>query len=68
MTRRLRSGKGKKGLVLANQHAVCLSTEAPPTDHSYPPENVLPPVLDDIPVPQVDDVAEGEAVIEVSIA
>lgn len=71
MTRQLRSGKGRNGLVLANggtvtyQYAVCLSSQAP-SNSSYPEKNPLPPVVDDVPVPKVDAVAEGDAVVEVS--
>ncbi|KAJ6260116.1 LOW QUALITY PROTEIN: hypothetical protein Dda_4337 [Drechslerella dactyloides] len=70
MTRQLRGGsKRKNGLVLANggvvtyQHVVCLSTQ-PRVDGSAYPDNPLPKVIDDVPVPQIDELAEGEAVIE----
>ena len=70
MVRELRKGKMQNGLILANggvatyQHVVCLSSE-PRKDHSpYPEKNPLPAVVTDVPVPQVDTVAEGEAVVE----
>ena len=70
MTRELRKGdKVKNGLVLANggvatyQHVVILSS-SPRGDNVYPQENPLPEVITDIPVPVVDDSAEGEAVVE----
>lgn len=68
MTRELRKGRRRNGLVLANggvatyQHAVVLSTS--PRSSPYPESNPLPPVITDIPVPSVDQTAEGEAVIE----
>lgn len=70
MVRELRSGKGRTGLILANggvatyQHVVCLSTQ--PRTAPYPKENPLPPILNDEPVPTIDEKAEGEATIEVS--
>ena len=69
MVRKLRKGEAKKGLVLANggmvtyQYAVCLSSQ--PRNSPYPDRNPLPDLLKDDPVPEVDDKAEGEAIIEV---
>ena len=71
MSRQLRAGKGRNGLILANggvatyQHVLCLSTAARPTNSPYPLENPLPETITDVPVPPIADVAEGEAVIEV---
>ncbi len=73
MTRQLRAGKGKHGLVLANggvmtyQHVICLSS-SPRGDRSlYPASPPLPDVITDVPVPTVQVEAEGEASIEVSL-
>lgn len=71
MVRELRKGNGERGLVLANggmvtyQYVVCLSSKAP--YGPYPSRNPLPDLLEG-PAPQVDERAEGEAVIEVSHA
>ena len=71
MTRQLRAGKGKHGLVLANggvatyQHVVCISTKPRKDGSGYPCIQPLPEILTDIPVPTIEEVAEGEAVIEV---
>jgi hypothetical protein len=69
MTRQIRAGKGKKGLVLCNggvlsyQYAVVLGKE-PRKQGAYPMENPLPEILDDGPVPELAIQAEGEAVVE----
>ncbi|KAF2403124.1 hypothetical protein EJ06DRAFT_528081 [Trichodelitschia bisporula] len=70
MVRELRQSEGKNGLVLANggwvtyQHVVCLSS-APRRDGSaYPVEDVLPELITDVPVPEVEVSPEGEAVVE----
>jgi len=69
MVRELRKGKAKNGLVLANggiltyQYVVCLSSR-PRKDNSYPDENPLPNLLEDVPVPIVDEQVEGMAIIE----
>jgi len=69
MTRQLRAGKGKKGLVLCNggvlsyQYVVVLSNQ-PRKDGTYPLENPLPEVLQDVEVPDLDLEAQGEAVVE----
>jgi hypothetical protein len=69
MTRELRAGKGKKGLVLCNggvlsyQYVVILSTE-PQTQGAYPLENPLPEVLEDPEVPALALEARGEAIVE----
>jgi hypothetical protein len=69
MTRQLRAGKGTKGLVLCNggvlsyQYVVVLSREER-REGSYPLENPLPEILDDVKVPELAMSAEGEAVVE----
>ncbi|KAH7408417.1 hypothetical protein DE146DRAFT_646182 [Phaeosphaeria sp. MPI-PUGE-AT-0046c] len=69
MTRQLRAGKGKKGMVLCNggvlsyQYVVVLGKE-PPRRTTYPLENALPETLQDMPVPDLTNEAEGEAVVE----
>lgn len=73
MTRNLRERdpKHKHGLVLANggnmtyQHVLLLSAEPPLPDRVYPERNPIPDVVTDVPVPVVEEVAEGEAVVEV---
>ena len=72
MTRELRNGKNRKGLILANggvltyQHAICLS-KTPRRDGSvYPEKDPLPFHIVDVPVPAISAEAEGEAVIEVT--
>jgi len=70
MVRELRKGKMQNGLVLANggvatyQYAVCLSSKPREDQSPYPEKNPLPAVNTDIPAPEVDPVAEGEAVVE----
>jgi hypothetical protein len=70
MVRQLRKGGPKHGLVLANggvlsyQYVVCLSSQPRKNGRAYP-ENPLPEILSDLPVPQIDERAEGEATIEV---
>ena len=72
MVRRLRTGHGQNGLILANggvltyQHALCLSTGPRRRGSAYPEMNPLPSNVRDIPVPKVTIHAEGEAVVEVS--
>lgn len=71
MTRALRDGKGKTGLVMCNggvlsyQHVVVLSKE-PRREGAYPQESPLPVRITDVPVPAIAAEAEGEAVVEVS--
>lgn len=70
MVRELRKGSMQNGLVLANggvatyQYAVCLSTKPRKDNSPYPEKNPLPAVITDIPVPEVDAIAEGEATVE----
>lgn len=69
MTRQLRDGRGRNGLVLANggvlsyQHVVCLSSQ-PRKGAAYADSRKLRP--DSKPKPAIATEAEGEAVIEVS--
>ncbi|EAT88063.1 hypothetical protein HBI56_095060 [Parastagonospora nodorum] len=69
MTRQLRAGKGKKGLVLSNggvlsyQYVNVLSKE-PRKEGAYPLENPLPEILQDVEVPEIAKEAEGEAIVE----
>jgi acetyl-CoA acetyltransferase len=71
MTRQLRSGKGKKGLVLCNggvlsyQHVVVLGTAS--RSSGYPVEKVLPEILSDLKVPELAELAQGQCVVEVRI-
>jgi hypothetical protein len=73
MTRQIRQGRGSNGLVLANggvvtyQHAICLSSQPRRNGSPYPDTNPLPEVITDVPVPPVDEQAEGEATVEVSL-
>ncbi|EXJ72739.1 uncharacterized protein A1O5_03886 [Cladophialophora psammophila CBS 110553] len=72
MTRQLRKGKGRHGLILANggvmtyQHVLCLSTTRRRGGFPYPDRDPLPEFVTDLPVPKVDAKVEGEheAVIE----
>lgn len=73
MTRQLRKshkGSRKNGLVLANggvltyQHVTVLSSHPRDDGRSYPNEAVLPGLLE-LEAPEVEDKADGEAVIEV---
>ncbi|KIW45204.1 uncharacterized protein PV06_03606 [Exophiala oligosperma] len=72
MTRQLRQGKGRNGLILANggwvtyQHVLCLSTMRRRGGTAYPDRAPLPEHVTDVPIPQVDIKVEGEqeAVIE----
>ncbi|KAG0649422.1 hypothetical protein D0Z07_4488 [Hyphodiscus hymeniophilus] len=70
MTRELRKGKSRHGLVLANggmlthQHVVCLSTQPRKDGSPYPKNNPLPHLVEDVFCPPVDEKAEGEAVVE----
>lgn len=72
MTRCLRDGKGKTGLVLCNggvlsyQSVVILSKE-PRKKGSYPLENPLPPQIIDVSAPELVFDAEGDAIVEVRI-
>ncbi|KAF2118482.1 hypothetical protein BDV96DRAFT_488169 [Lophiotrema nucula] len=69
MTRALRGGRGKKGLVLANggvlsyQYVVVLSKE-PRTEGGAYPENALPKEITDVPAPDLVFDPEGEGTVE----
>ena len=71
MTRQLRKGNGKIGLVLANggvatyQHVVCLSSKPRRDDLQYPDCNPLPETITDVQIPAVIEQADGPASIEV---
>lgn len=73
MVRALRDGRGRHGLVLANggvatyQYVVCLSSQSRRDGSPYPVRNLIPEVITEVPVPPVDEQAEGEASIEVRI-
>lgn len=72
MTRQLRAGKGKKGLVLCNggvlsyQYVIVLSTQERRTG-TYPLHNPLPEVITDVEAPETEDEANGEAIVEVNM-
>lgn len=71
MARQIRDGKARNGLILANggvlsyQHAVCLSSRPRVDGSSYPDNRNHPSLETNGPVPQIEELAEGEAVIEV---
>jgi hypothetical protein len=71
MTRQIRAGKGKRGLVLCNggwlsyQYVVVLSKE-PRSNGAYPEKNPLSDYTG-VPAPEMDTEAEGEGVVEVSL-
>lgn len=70
MTRQIRSGRGKKGLVLCNggvlsyQYVVVLGKE-PRKEGRYPEKNPLPEKVDDVECPELAVEAEGDAIVEV---
>ncbi|KAM3423890.1 hypothetical protein BST61_g1285 [Cercospora zeina] len=70
MTRQLRKGNGKTGLVLANggwvtyQHVILMSRSPRSDGLPYPDENPLPKLITDVQVPKIVETAEGEAIIE----
>ena len=81
MTRQLRrgrdtkSGSPKTGLILANggnltyQHVICLSSSPRSDGSRYPGSKPLPDTtLHEIQVPQVEQEAEGDATVEVSLS
>jgi hypothetical protein len=71
LTRKIRDGEAKKGLVLCNggvlsyQHVVILSME-PRNQGAYPAQNPLKEVVDDVQMPEVVSgrEAEGKAIVE----
>ena len=70
MTRHLREGKGRNGLILANggvityQHTVCLSTEPPLQWKKYPESNPLPGTSAVLPDSLIEVQPNGEATVE----
>lgn len=70
MTRQLRDGKGKTGLILANggvatyQAVVCLSRSPRRDGLPYPNSNPLPDMITDVQVPTIATKAEGDATVE----
>ncbi|KAL2431810.1 hypothetical protein ABEF95_014063 [Exophiala dermatitidis] len=66
MTRQLRRGKGRQGLILANggwmtyEHVLCLSTMRRQDGKPYPSDPPLPEYVTDVPVPAVDVRVERE--------
>lgn len=70
MTRQLRAGKGKTGLVLANggvatyQAVVCLSRSPRRDGLPYPDCNPLPDMITDVQTPSIAVQAEGDAIVE----
>jgi len=72
MARKLRAGSGTNGLVLANggvltyQHVICLSSRPRAENRPYPARNPLPSTLSNDLVPETEESAEGEAIIEVT--
>nr|POE75137.1 putative mitochondrial carrier [Quercus suber]POE94784.1 putative mitochondrial carrier [Quercus suber] len=70
MTRQLRKGGGKIGLILANggwisyQNVICLSSSPRSDGLPYPDQNPLPEFVTDVQVPAIEEVAEGDAIIE----
>ena len=70
MTRYLREGKGKHGLILANggvatyQHGICLSRVPPPAGHKYSEKNLLPDALPFLPESDIERKPDGEAIVE----
>ncbi|CAK3980488.1 acetyl- transferase like [Lecanosticta acicola] len=70
MTRQLRKGRGKTGLVLANggwvtyQHVLCLSSSPRSDGLPYPDEPPLPKYVTDVQIPKIVEEAEGDAAVE----
>ncbi|KAF7197908.1 hypothetical protein HII31_00622 [Pseudocercospora fuligena] len=70
MTRQLRAGKGKTGLVLANggwvsyEHAIIISSSPRSDGLPYPDEAPLPKVVTDVQIPPIAEQPEGDAVVE----
>ncbi|KAK6504597.1 hypothetical protein TWF481_006536 [Arthrobotrys musiformis] len=69
MTRKLRSGRGSTGLVLANggsatyEHAICISVRPRTSGLPYPDSAPLP-MFTEVTAPRIDESPEGEAIIE----
>lgn len=75
MTRQLRQGKGRHGLILANggtmtyEHVVCLSTMRRRGGEPYPDKDPLPEYVTDVTIPPTEAKVQGEqdAVVEVCL-
>ena len=73
MTRLIRKGEVKTGLVLANggvltyQHAICLSRSPRARGGTYPPKNPLPEVSKGVTAPPISVKPQGRAIIEVGL-
>lgn len=50
------------------QYALCLSRNPRQDNSDFPTTDLLPKMITDVPVPKVDEVANGEAIIEVCSA
>ena len=74
MTRQLRDRKYRNGLILANggllthHHAICLSSQPRKDCIIYPPQPLLLMPSQFPPAPLVDEEAEGDVSIEVSLS
>lgn len=72
MVREMRNDTFQTGLVLANggimtyQYAVCLSKKPRKDNSPFPTEDILPAIITDIPIPEIDEIADGEATVEVT--
>lgn len=72
MVREIRKGTFQTGLVLANggimtyQYAVCLSKDPRKDNSPFPTEDILPAMITDVPIPETDEIADGEASVEVT--
>ncbi|KAF2673609.1 hypothetical protein BT63DRAFT_421745 [Microthyrium microscopicum] len=70
MVRRLRNGREKNGLILANggtltyQHVICISSSPRADGSGYPEQDMLPENLEHLPKPRVTRDAVGEVTIE----
>lgn len=73
MTRQIRKGAHKTGLILANggvltyQHALCLSSAPRRAQPAYPLGDPQPQIANGAESPPFDDVASGDATIEVRL-
>lgn len=70
MTRQLRGGSTRNGLILANggflsyQHAICISNRPRKDGAQYPDSSIINTLTPD-PIPPLDLEAEGKSKIEV---
>lgn len=71
MSRQIRRGGKKTGLILANggvlsyQHTMCLSKSPRRDGLPYPEANPLSEVVSDVFVPKITSEADGPAIVEV---